>query len=151
MSEDTNTHCFLRLMSSKLNETSCVSTVHQTKTFGVFLISETRKTEIVRDHILPRRWISPACYLGGAPLPRPRPGPGPGPPPLGPGGRLTGLCMLGLGDARVTSCCRWTPLPGFVLVGLASGSGGFSVETQNNMLTSLDSFQIHRHFMSPVD
>lgn len=77
------------------------------------------------------------CYLGGGPLPRPRPGPAPGTGvaagPLGPGGRLTGPRALGLGDARATSFCRFTPLPadpGFVLVGFALGSGVFSVQTE---------------------
>lgn len=65
------------------------------------------------------------CYLGGPPLPRPRPGPGPA--PLGPGGLLTGLWVLGLGDASATSFSRLTPLPGFVLVGFGSGSAFFSV------------------------
>lgn len=82
--------------------------------------------------------FSEHCYLGGGPLPRPRPRPGPGPGPgpgippgpLGPGARFTGPRTLGLGDARATSFCRFTPLPadpGFVLVGFASCSGAFSV------------------------
>ena len=93
------------------------------------------------------------CYLGGGPLPRPRPGPAPGPGPgidpgpLGPGGRLTGPRALGLGDARVTSFCKLTPLPavpGFVLVGFASFSGVFSVQrgkVMNQMNLQISSFK----------
>lgn len=62
--------------------------------------------------------VSTGCYLGGGALPRPRPGPapGPGPAPEGP---------WGLAEARATSRCRLTLLPGFVLVGFASAGSGF--------------------------
>lgn len=97
--------------------------------------------QVWNEQRLSEGWTQPAglwFYLGGGPLPRPRPGPapGPGPGPLGPGGRLTGPRALGLGDARATSFCKFTPLPvvpGFVLVGFESDSGVFSVQRDNMM------------------
>lgn len=93
----------------------------------LFMSPAVKWRDCLRDeHSLQGLWFfSSQCYLGGGPRPRPGPGPWPGG-PLGPGARFTGPRVLGLADARATSFSSLTPLPadpGFVLVGVGSGSG----------------------------